>query len=93
MTKFRLRKNTGVLLSVAIVMILALSTLSAQTAGKISGKITDLETGEPLVGCNVVIVGTGMGAATDVEGTFFIINVPPRKFDVEASLLGYQKVL
>jgi hypothetical protein len=74
-------------------LILALSTLSAQTAGKISGKITDLETGEPLIGCNVVIVGTGMGAATDMDGTFFIINVPPRKFDVEASLLGYQKVL
>ena len=93
MTKSTLRKKAGVLLSVAVVMILALSTLSAQTAGKISGKITDLETGEPLIGCNVIIVGTTMGASTDVDGTFFIINVPPRKFDVEASILGYQKVV
>jgi outer membrane receptor protein involved in Fe transport len=93
MTKSRLRKKAGVLLSVVAVMILALSTLSAQTAGKISGKITDQETGEPLVGCNVVVVGTLMGASTDPDGNYFIINVPPGKFDVEASLLGYQKVL
>jgi outer membrane receptor protein involved in Fe transport len=93
MTKSRLRRKAGVLLSIAVVMILTLSTLSAQTAGKISGKITDLETGEPLVGCNIVVVGTLMGASTDPDGTFFIINVPPGKFDVEASLIGYQKVL
>ena len=93
MTQCTLRRNPGVLLAVAVVMVLALSTLSAQTAGKISGKITDLETGEPLVGCNVVVVGTLMGASTDPDGTFFIINVPPGKFDVEASLLGYQKVM
>ncbi|HTY37428.1 MAG TPA: TonB-dependent receptor [Bacteroidota bacterium] len=93
MTKSILRKKAGVLLSAAVVMMLGLSTLSAQTAGKISGKITDQDTGEPLVGCNVIIVGTGMGASTDMDGSFFIINVPPRKFDVEASILGYQKVV
>jgi outer membrane receptor protein involved in Fe transport len=87
------KKNASLLLSVAVVIILALNTLSAQTAGKISGKITDQETGEPLVGCNVVVVGTLMGASTDPDGTFFIINVPPGKFEVEASLLGYQRVL
>ena len=93
MTQFTLRRNASVFLSVAILLLLAMSTLSAQTAGKVSGKITDLETGEPLVGCNVVVVGTLMGASTDPDGTYFIINVPPGKFEVEASLLGYQKVL
>ena len=93
MTQRTLRRNASVFLSVAVLMMLAISTLSAQTAGKISGKITDLESGEPLVGCNVVVVGTMMGASTDPDGTYFIINVPPGKFEVEASLLGYQKVL
>jgi outer membrane receptor protein involved in Fe transport len=80
------------LLSIAVMIIFALGIVSAQTAGKISGKITDQETGEALVGCNVVVVGTQMGASTDADGTYFIINVPPGRFEVEASLLGYQKM-
>jgi outer membrane receptor protein involved in Fe transport len=93
MTTSGLTKKAGTILFIAALMTMVLSTVSAQTAGKISGKITDQETGEPLVGCNVVVVGTLMGASTDAEGSYFIINVPPGKFDVEASLIGYQKVM
>lgn len=74
-------------------LLLAFSTLSAQTGGKVSGAVGDEETGEPLIGCNITIVGTTMGAVTDVEGSFFILNVLPGKYDVQASLLGYQKVV
>jgi hypothetical protein len=88
----RFKRKAGVVLYLALLLTLALSTVLAQTAGKVSGKITDQETGEPLVGCNVVIVGTLMGSSTDPDGSFFIINVPPGKFEIEASLLGYQKV-
>jgi outer membrane receptor protein involved in Fe transport len=86
-------RRASIVASVLVLALLALSTLSAQTGGKISGKITDQDTGEPLVGCNVVVVGTLMGAATDVDGTYFILNVPAGKYDVQASLIGYQKVL
>jgi outer membrane receptor protein involved in Fe transport len=88
----RFKRKAGAVLYLALLMLLAFSTVMAQTAGKVSGKITDQDTGEPLVGCNVFIVGTLMGAATDPDGTYFIINVPPGKFEIEASLLGYQKV-
>ena len=80
------------LVFVVALLLLAVMSLSAQTAGKVSGVIKDLETGEALIGCNVVIVGTMMGASTDPEGAFFIINVPPGKYEIEASILGYQKV-
>ena len=79
-------------LCVLVLLILALSTLSAQTAGKVSGVVKDQDSGEPIVGANVVIVGTTMGAATDLDGSFFIINVPPGKYEIEASILGYQKM-
>ena len=36
--------------------------------GRIKGKVTDLTTGEALVGANVLVVGTSLGAATDVNG-------------------------
>ena len=43
--------------------------------GKVSGIIRDAETGDPLIGANVLIVGTSLGAATDMEGKYQIINI------------------
>ena len=44
------------------------AALFSQTTGKISGVVTDRESGTPLPGANVVIVGTQLGAAADVNG-------------------------
>jgi Outer membrane receptor proteins, mostly Fe transport len=74
-------------------MVLTSGMLLAQTSGKISGVITDTQTGEPLIGVNVVVMGTSMGAATDIEGSFFILTVPAGKYDIQASMVGYEKVI
>ena len=66
--------------------------LIAGTTGKISGTVKDSQTGEMLVGANVIIVGTTFGASTDIDGTFFIINVPPGEYTVRSSSLGYAAV-
>nr|HPN39173.1 carboxypeptidase-like regulatory domain-containing protein [Melioribacteraceae bacterium] len=44
------------------------------SSGKITGKITDKDTGETLPFVNVMIDGTTMGAATDMNGVFTILN-------------------
>lgn len=77
----------------SILVITKFVYLDAQTDGKISGKITDAATNEPLIGCNIMIIGTNLGTATDVEGTFFILNVPPGKYDVQVSMVGYEKII
>lgn len=59
------------------------------TTGKIQGTITDAQNKEPLPGVNVIIEGTTYGAATDVNGFFFIINVPPGTYRLKASIVGY----
>ena len=79
--------------SLLAIVLLSLSFLSAQTPGKLSGEITDLQTGEHLVGVNIVIRGTSLGASSDISGSFFVLNVPPGRYDVSTSLIGYQKVL
>jgi outer membrane receptor protein involved in Fe transport len=71
--------------------IITTNIIFAQT-GKISGKITDASTNEALIGANVVIPGTTMGAATDASGSYFIINVPPGTYTVRASIIGYAAV-
>ncbi len=65
--------------------------LHAGTTGKISGKITDAETGEALPGINIMIEGTTMGAASDINGEYLINNIPPGKYTIIASGVGFQK--
>ncbi|QQS35392.1 MAG: TonB-dependent receptor [Ignavibacteriales bacterium] len=65
----------------------------AGTTGKISGRITDSETGEPLLGANVVIEGTYLGAAADNDGYYYINNIPPGEYRIIASAVGYQRVI
>lgn len=59
-------------------------------SGKLRGQITDQETGEPLIGANVIVVGTSYGAATDVNGEYIILNLFPNVYEVKASYIGYQ---
>ena len=79
-------------LAAVIVAILFASTAWAGTTGKIAGKILDKDTGEPLPGVSVIIPGTTIGAATNIQGEFFIVNVPPGTYDLKASLVGYGPV-
>ena len=67
-----------------------LSTLSAQNVGKLAGMVKAAETGEPLPGANIQIVGTKLGAATDLDGIYYILNIPPGKYELSASMIGYK---
>lgn len=58
--------------------------------GKLSGTVTDAETGEPLPGVNVVLVGTQRGAATNPDGFYTIIGIDPGTYDVRFTLVGYE---
>jgi hypothetical protein len=64
------------------------SFLLSQT-GKISGAITDATTGEALIGSNVIIEGTNVGAATDINGRYAILNVTPGNYTLRFSMVGY----
>lgn len=64
-------------------------TASAQS-GKLSGTVTDAETGDPLPGVNVVLQGTQRGAATNPDGGYTIIGITPGEYTVRFSLVGYE---
>ena len=68
--------------------LLIISTISAKS-GIISGKVTDIQTGEPLIGANIIIMNTNWGAATDVSGLFTIRTIPPGVYSLRASYVGY----
>ena len=66
--------------------------LYAGTTGKIIGTVLDKETGEALPGANVLIEGTSLGAATNAQGGFIILNIPPGSYSLKASFIGYEVV-
>ncbi len=61
------------------------------TTGKISGVVKDADTGETVPGVSVIVEETNLGAVSDVDGYYFILNVAPGKHSVSATIIGYVK--
>ncbi len=57
--------------------------------GSLSGTITGSDTKAPLPFANVMIIGLNFGAATDINGTYLIRNIPAGKQTVRISYVGY----
>lgn len=85
-------RKSGAMALCGLLLFTVANFVLAGTTGKIAGKVTNRQTGEPLPGVNVVIVGTTFGAATNPEGLFTILNVPPGLYSVKASIIGYAHV-
>lgn len=83
-----MKKNYTNLL-VAFLLLFSAAAFSQTGVGKISGRITDAATGEALIGANIIILNTNLGAATDIEGNYFILNITPGTYDVKVSYVGY----
>lgn len=84
-----------ILLSNSLNFFILLLIFSAQVfagvTGKIAGKVTDAQTGEELIGINVLVEGTTTGAATGIDGTYIINNIEPGTYTLIFSGVGYQK--
>ncbi|MGB9665332.1 MAG: TonB-dependent receptor, partial [Ignavibacteria bacterium] len=65
--------------------------LFAGTTGKITGKVVDAKTGEPIPSVNIIIEGTNFGTATHIDGFYIINNVPPGVYTLVISAIGYEK--
>ena len=73
-----------------IVTLISANILFAGVTGKLVGRITDSATGEPLIGVNVVLKGTALGAASDENGDYMILNIPADTYTATASYIGYK---
>lgn len=72
-----------------VLQLAAVPEIWAQNRSRVVGQVVDASTDEPLIGVNIIIEGTNLGAATDLDGSFIIINVPVGKYEVKASIIGY----
>ncbi|MFH1851938.1 MAG: carboxypeptidase-like regulatory domain-containing protein [Candidatus Neomarinimicrobiota bacterium] len=73
-------------------IILAVSIGFAATTGKIAGHISDASTGDALQGVNIIVDKTHLGAASDLDGYFVILNVTPGTLILKVFMMGYANV-
>jgi len=91
----------SVWLYIFLFIFINLSHLHAGNTGKLAGTIYDVNTKDPLVGANILIearweesreipLTIPTGASTDLDGSYFIINLRPGEYTVRASYIGYR---
>ncbi len=77
--------------NIFLCLLLTAGFLFPQTKSKISGVVKDASTGEPLIGVTIQLLDTRLGAQSDPDGNYFIVNVPVGVYSMRASMVGYTK--
>jgi outer membrane receptor protein involved in Fe transport len=75
-------------LAAFVLFAVAAPTAEAQT-GKLTGNVTDAQSGVPLEGAQLILQGTGITALTGSNGRYFLVNVPPGTYTLLARRIGY----
>lgn len=78
-------------LALAAALLVALAAPAALAQSTVQGVVTDARSGETIPGANVLVVGTTLGAATDVDGRYAIEGVPAGPQTLRVSFVGYTR--
>ena len=81
--------KNNITIKFTIIVLLTLSVGLSESA-TLRGLILDKTTKKPLIGANVFIVGTSLGAASTDDGTYKIANIFPGVYTIRASYIGYE---
>jgi outer membrane receptor protein involved in Fe transport len=86
--------RTRLFLTSAVFLLTLFGTATTANAqsGRLEGTVRDVRTGEPLTGVNIVIDELTIGAASDLNGYFTVINVRPGTYTVKATYIGFTTV-
>jgi len=91
-TKKSVYLNLKSLLFILLALLTLQTKMFSQQPGSIIGKITDKNTNEELIGANVLVVGTTLGASSDIDGKFQIKNLSEDSYTIKVSYISYKSV-
>ncbi len=74
---------------ILILSTLLLLPISLFAQSDISGTVTEQSSGEPIIGANLILLGTSQGNATDFNGNYVIRGVQPGEYTIRVSSVGY----
>ncbi len=76
--------------SIISLFCLLLGTAALAQQASLSGTILDAGTGEPLIGANIIIVGTYKGTSADFDGNYLISGIKPGDYSIKVQFIGYE---
>ena len=79
-------------INIALCLVWCSALVCQPAHGTLKGSIKDAETGQAVVGANVTLQGTFLGAATDANGKFSIARVPVGSYALTVSMIGYERI-
>ena len=82
-----------ILPEIILILLIFAGSLFSGTTGKIDGRAIDVSSGEAMMGVNIIVQGTDMGAATDEEGYYSILNITPGTYTMRATMIGYKTLI
>lgn len=80
------------MLCAVLTLIAAMPPGAAAQQTSITGRVTDVATGQPIPGAQVSIVGTQIGTQTNAEGNYTIRNLTPGAVSVRVLIIGYSEM-
>ncbi|MCK4530664.1 MAG: carboxypeptidase-like regulatory domain-containing protein, partial [Candidatus Marinimicrobia bacterium] len=75
---------------IGLILLILLFTAVPLFAGSVSGFISNLEDGEPIHYANVFLENTILGAVSNADGYYIILDVPDGVYTLTASVIGYK---
>ncbi len=90
--ELKMKQLKRVIIPILLLVVVSALPLWSGTTGKIAGTVINKASGEPVPGANIVVAGTSLGAATDLNGHYTILYVPPGTYNVQVSFIGYRKI-
>ena len=84
-----MKKIKSILSGLFLLIAVSLSAQEVKT-GKIFGTILDRTTNEPLIGANILVIGSTRGASADVNGTYAFEKIAVGTYNLKVSMLGYE---
>lgn len=86
-------KNLTKLKRFVVILFLVSNFVNAQSKGSISGKVKDESNNDVLIGANILVIGTNLGASTDLDGNYFIKGLEPGEYSIKVSYISYNSVI
>src|SRR4030066_1595521 len=86
-----MKKNAFYSSLIIFIVLFSIPVLAASPYGQIKGTVTDAETGEKIIGANIIVRNTILGASSDINGKYVITELQPGKYQLECHFIGYEK--
>jgi len=93
-TKIMISVCRGTLLHLILLSLMLFGTVStahAQNMGTLRGTVTDSDSGQPLPGTNITVLGSLTGTTSDANGRYSL-SLLPGSYEIQASFVGFKPV-